>query len=70
MKETRLVALVDRMRELLERGQPFARHVSACDNHDGLKFQALAEEWLEDVEYALSADEKSPMKSVLDKEEK
>ena len=33
-----------KLRDLANRGMPFALHTSACDNHDGSKFQLLAEE--------------------------
>ena len=41
---------IKRTRGLLEEAEPFARHVAACENHDGSKFQELAESWLERAE--------------------
>ena len=40
----------EKLVKALKSGLPFARHVSVCENHDGPKFQDLAEDWIESVE--------------------
>ena len=49
-REEELLSEIDALRGLLEEAEPFARHVAACENHDGSKFQELAESWLERAE--------------------
>lgn len=54
-----LDAAIKKIVKLFQEATPFAVHVSVCDNHDGQKFQELADKWIDNRDKALAAYRKA-----------